>query len=107
MAQRVIVIDYLHVPTGAHAQEVMTTEETPEGGPELYVWEDGNYACDCNRALLFAWARGEEAPVEHPCGDTAYVVRITDGQTGRVLYQENGWKATYKEEAPWPHDQER
>lgn len=24
-----------------------------EGNPNFFVWEEGNYACDCNRAAAF------------------------------------------------------
>jgi len=38
-----------------------------------YLWEEGNYACDCNRGDFFARAGGESDP-HQPCGDFAYEV---------------------------------
>ena len=29
--------------------EISTDEE---GYPNLYIWEDGNYSCDCNRSIF-------------------------------------------------------
>lgn len=55
-----------------------------------FVWADGNYACDCNRALFFAHAAGEEDP-DRACGDDAFSVRVL-GLDGKVLYQDDGWE---------------
>lgn len=53
-----------------------------------YVWPDGNYACDCNRALFFARAGGAE-DIDIDCGDTRFRVRITERGTDRVLYEDD------------------
>lgn len=41
-----------------------------------FRWTEGNESCDCNRAALFALARGEETEhaVDLPCGDNKYSV---------------------------------
>lgn len=31
-----------------------------DGSPNPYIWEEGNYACDCNRHLFFERAIGNE-----------------------------------------------
>ena len=36
------------------------------GLPDPYIWEDGNYACDCNRHLFFERAVGNE-PDDSEC----------------------------------------
>jgi hypothetical protein len=33
-----------------------------------YMFEDGNYACDCNRSLFIRWQHGEDAIPELSCG---------------------------------------
>ena len=44
-------------------------------GDMLYQWTEGNYGCDCNRALFFARAAGEEEEEENPpCGHTLFLV---------------------------------
>jgi hypothetical protein len=43
----------------------------------VYQWSDGNYSCDCNRALFFARAGGEEEP-EVECGEGAYAIVAPD-----------------------------
>ena len=44
--------------------------EFAEDYHQSYMWSEGNYGCDCNRALFFARAAGEEAwNDERPCGD--------------------------------------
>ena len=51
-----------------------------------YLWSEGNFACDCNRALDFSRAVGEAEPDDPPCGETAYSIRISVG--GRRIYDE-------------------
>lgn len=38
-----------------------------------FMWTDGNYACDCNRALFWNRIKGKDDP-DVPCGDGEYVV---------------------------------
>lgn len=53
-----------------------------------YLWSEGNYGCDCNRALFFARAVGEEDPEDRECGETAFrIVSITDDD-GKIVYAE-------------------
>ena len=47
-----------------------------------FLWTEGNYGCDCNRHLLFAYAGGEESDDAHGCGDTRYTAvcaQLPDG----------------------------
>ena len=53
----------------------------------LFWWTGGNASCDCNRSLWFERAQGEdEAEIE--CGDGAFSVRLTNADTGELLYNE-------------------
>lgn len=38
-----------------------------------FMWTEGNYACDCNRAIFFAEAGGEDEP-EVTCSDGKYSI---------------------------------
>lgn len=63
-----------------------------ENGPEnvlVFMWSDGNYSCDCNRALFFANTVGDPDP-DQECGDKAYSVRITS-ENGSVLHVDGGF----------------
>ena len=62
----------------------------PEDGeqPNTFMYEEGNYACDCNRHLFFHRANGVEPDDERPCGDTAYSVNLINPKDGRVFYRE-------------------
>lgn len=42
-----------------------------------FLFEEGNYACDCNRELFFCEAVGEQRPNEPGCGDTRFTVDLT------------------------------
>lgn len=51
-----------------------------------FQWSDGNYGCDCNRGLFFAWAAGEDDP-DRECGEERYTVeKIVIHGTDRVIY---------------------
>ena len=53
-------------------------EEWDEG--TVYQWSEGNYGCDCNRALLFerAISSDETAAWEQDCGDSMFSVDYID-----------------------------
>lgn len=51
-----------------------------------FIWEEGNFACDCNRASFFARAIGEDDP-DRSCGMEAFSVRITDFE-GKEFYSD-------------------
>jgi len=51
---------------------------------QLYLWEEGNYSCDCNRDLFFNDVTDNEAE----CGNTRYSVRLIDADSGEMLYDE-------------------
>lgn len=55
-----------------------------------WIWEDGNYSCDCNRELFFVSAGGGEAEsCSVPCSDGKYVVeKIVRRFDGEILYEE-------------------
>ncbi len=48
-----------------------------------FMWEDGNYSCDCNRAIFFGEPEEAEA-----CSDGRYLVKVVDRKTGYVWYNE-------------------
>lgn len=54
---------------------------------EIYLWEEGNYGCDCNRALHFAWANGDDDAPDRQCGNSAYSVQILD-ENDKVIHDE-------------------
>lgn len=52
-----------------------------------YMWSEGNYACDCNRELFFAAAKGLPEP-DYRCGDGRFAVRVVERGTDRVIYED-------------------
>lgn len=58
-----------------------------DGPPYLYIWEDGNYSCDCNRAMFWARAKKIEPPKETQCSDGKFSVNIYS-MNGKLLYKE-------------------
>jgi len=57
--------------------------------PHLYLWEEGNYSCDCNREILFKRAIGiEEIDFEAPCGESKYSVVLKNPKDNKIFYKE-------------------
>ena len=53
--------------------------------PSTYNWEDGNYACDGNRASFF----GDTSSLdEHVCSHGKYSVNLINPVCGTVVYEE-------------------
>jgi hypothetical protein len=53
----------------------------------VFLWEEGNSSCDCNRASDFAKASGEPE-VETECGEVAYRLNwIRNDETGRLIFK--------------------
>jgi hypothetical protein len=67
-----------------------------DGGGQLYVWTDGNFGCDCNRAMEFARAGGateEEAwDAEVECGETAFSVPHVILPDGSQVPVDSSWR---------------
>lgn len=64
-----------------------TYAEEDDGFALDFQWREGDYACDCNRALFFARAGGEPDSVDPKCGEGAYHVTITDDASA-IVYQD-------------------
>lgn len=52
----------------------------------FYIWEEGNYSCDCNRSDFFRNAANEDDPDDIPCSDGKYSVNIA--ANGEIIYRE-------------------
>lgn len=52
-----------------------------------YLWSDGNFGCDCNRAQFFAVAAGG-INLEHPCsmGTTPARFFVSIWSNGKIVY---------------------
>lgn len=62
---------------------------TGEVGDALYIWEDGNYACDCNRSLFLGWAQGLKEFEKLDCGDGRIVIdKIVIRETGETVAED-------------------
>lgn len=70
-------VTLVHLPTGEIRTQRGPADGLTPGGAD-FMYRDGNYSCDCNRALFFARAGGtpEREIPELPCngGPNEYVV---------------------------------
>lgn len=53
------------------------------GEPNDFIWSEGNYACDCNRAMFFH----DDYETDFKCSDDEFSVRLKDGN-GKIFYDE-------------------
>lgn len=63
--------------TRVRLRDTTTGEERDVSFPvmEELFWTDGDFGCDCNRALVFAWAGGEHADVDDvTCGEGRFEI---------------------------------
>jgi hypothetical protein len=52
---------------------------------QIFMWQDGNFACDCNRADFFGKAKNDfPFDVNHQCGDSRFSVRLTAPDGTRI-----------------------
>ena len=61
--------------------------EPGETLPDSYIWEEGNYACDCNRELFFERAAKNPDP-DSKCSTDRFAVRLEIQETGQIYYNE-------------------
>lgn len=66
-------------------------EYAPNQEDGYFMWEEGNYACDCNRYIFFCEAVGEpededEESPNHLCGSSRYSVLDITFEDGQVFY---------------------
>jgi len=75
--------------TGVVREYTMPAPLEKEEKLSTWIWEEGNYACDCNRRLFFGYAIGEDYDdIDHPCGDSLFSVRIRNPRTKTVFYSD-------------------
>jgi len=52
-----------------------------------YIWEEGNFSCDCNRQLFWWRANKENDEGETSCGENKFSVNIYSTK-GKLVYKE-------------------
>lgn len=68
-----------------YADDGLWNEERKE--PATFIWEEGNYSCDCNRGLFFARAKNEE-DLDCPCVGDRFDVNLENPKNGEIFYRE-------------------
>lgn len=67
--------------------ELNFDEET--NTPSTWMWEEGNYSCDCNRSLFFNRA-GNEDDGNHECSEGEFSANIYNIVDNSLIYEEFG-----------------
>ncbi len=85
------LVKYRNNETGEarEAFENLIWEEEFEEKLCLYIWQEGNFSCDCNRYLFFQRAKGEdEIDDDCKCGHSKFDIQIYNPLNGELLYNE-------------------
>jgi hypothetical protein len=68
------------------------TYKEPQYYDSPYMWEEGNYSCDCNRKLFFIREKEGREPTkeETPCnsGKNRFLVKVVYRADGCVVWNE-------------------
>lgn len=72
--------------------EMKPWDDDPTGYSAIeFLFQDGNYGCDCNRELFFLEAQNlpTDASMDSDmCGHTKYFCKATIDETGQVVFDE-------------------
>jgi len=74
----VVVIQHISTGEERHIEHDGEWDEAAD-----YLWSEGNYGCDCNRALFF-YSWGPEAK-DRECGDTEFAIPLVILANGEVI----------------------
>ena len=89
-----IVAHIRHNPSGEVRQckdEILFNTDScmgEENAPCTYIWEKGNFECDCNRRGFFKRAGGDDDLDFGECGSGEFSVNLENPKTGVVFYRE-------------------
>jgi len=58
--------------------------------PSVFIWQYGNYSCDCNRSLFFKRAKDKDAEDDFfvECSDGMFSVNLKNKKNGKRYYEE-------------------
>ena len=82
--QTVDCIVEIHKLSTGEMKTVEHSECIDLNDPYFYLWEEGNYSCDCNRSIQF----GDSETRGDYCSFNEYKIRIIDSKTNVEYYTE-------------------
>ena len=68
-----------------YATDIIWDENEHEA--ETYIWEEGNFSCDCNRHIFFQNVNGEDDE-NRKCSEDKYSVNLLNPKTNKYFYKE-------------------
>lgn len=80
----------VHLLDTATSRRAIFCDESKDADLVAYMYGDGNYACDCNRAEFFNRAIGSRE-VHADCnefGNRILVEKIIDVASGKIIYSD-------------------
>lgn len=93
-----MVAEILNIKTGEI--RIYDMPDCKDEDANTFIWEEGNFSCDCNRGIFFDRATGEEKDdSDYPCGDDSYAVLSVKKTTGEVFYYEDLLRTPWKRPA--------
>jgi len=79
-----VTIKIKHILTGEIRDFLDTLDYSTDWYNPVFIWQEGNYACDCNRHLFFTDFEDES---DFTCSHHLYKVNIFDS-SGKCIYKE-------------------
>jgi len=83
MSATVFITDTMTGETRTYLDDLATAEDDYHE----YLWSEGNYCCDCNRAIFFDVAGGGDGDPDRGCGGERYDIKLV-ADDGRVILDE-------------------
>lgn len=89
-------VDILNIDTGETRKHEHDIGDLPDAVHLCqFMWEEGNYSCDCNRSRdFFRAGAGNSDASEYeidsvaPCGDEKYLMTSIKDESGKEIYHE-------------------
>ena len=54
----------------------------------VFLWSEGNFGCDCNRAIFFHGDPDVDRGCNWPPNDNKYLVEVRDEDTAELIYSD-------------------
>lgn len=84
--KRIAIVKIRENSSGEVRESEYDYNENEDHDSRFYLWEEGNWACDCNRSIIFHRSSSGLEDIE--CGNELYSIQITDRETKEILYDE-------------------
>lgn len=83
---RIKVTAHIRKNETGEVRPYLTDLPVDDGVVDPFIWQEGNFSCDCNRDIFFEGNQDEDDDM--PCSNTIYSVNLENAETGEIFYRE-------------------